>query len=661
MLPADRIAIVGVVLSVVALGYCYVLGSVLRTPRIAPQWPAALADSGSALLDAVVTTCSGIAILGFATFALGLAGLLYPVALAFVLGAAAVACALLGDPPTSVAFWRRRWTALRRAASPGAVIVVVIALFLAYPAVMPDIGSDATVYHHAYALDWARAHGLTVDKWLRAPLYANNWVLIAAWVYAMHGIAYVEFLTWVTGLLTMLGVYAYVVAHAAQGPVGRWNGVQRQLIGIAAVVTMSTAPHFLHVLDSAMTDVPTGLFYFAFAAAGVMAIRRAAPYAVWDLAACAGFLIGMKISFIALLPLAAVAAAICARAAGLRRNGTLLAAALTFALGIPWYARNFVLDGDPVAPVLNLALRGKDAYFSRADWINGAGSIAVDHSPGALLSLPWHAFVAPAPLQDVGVNLVMLLLWLPAVLAVWALITNHPVTRHPSMLVAAFLLYGYAYWTLTSYFIRYSLLFYPLLCAFIGSLAILLFKRVPRAGWLVAIALLVLAVPSPSSASFYRDVWINNYVALRLIYTDRRSWLETHSPGYREVEYIGHVMTSTRRTDLRVYRLNFETLTLAFKLEGLDSIGEWWGPERYEDFRLALDRDDLPQYIARFDIGVVAVPERQFGTILSADDYADLDDVMHDMGFRRVAFPHGALIMYFSPQLGPLPPVPAGT
>jgi hypothetical protein len=657
-LPADKMLIAGIGLSILAFTYCYLIGSVLRTPRLAPDWRPGEMNPGAALLDAVIVTACGMALLGFATFVLGLASLIYPLALAVLLVAFGVLAGILGDSPLKPAFWARRGEALKRAVSPGALLVFASAVYLAYPALLPDPGSDATVYHHAYAFDWATAHRIYVDPWIRGAIYANNWLLLVTWVYSLHGPIYVLFLNWLTGTLSLLGIYGYVTSRVQSSD--RSSPTPRDaLLGIAAVTMLVFTPEFLTLYNSSYLDVPFGCFFLAFAAASLVAVTRRARFAVADAVVLGSFLVGMKISFIALLPLVVAAVAMVTRRVGLPRRTAVAVLLACLALSSPWYVRNFIVAGDPVSPVLNLKLHGVDGYYSLNDYLSTVGSIGTAKTWQAVLSMPFTLFWHPEKLEGFGMSLVIVLLWAPALLVGYALVRGKPVTRFPAALAGAFLLYAYAYWMLTSNFERYAMLFIPLFCAFIVSLFTLPGLRSAKIKWVVAIAMFALATPSPAAISQYQTYRQTAIDPLRAGYDGNRdAWLATHTYGYRAIEYITRALQASGRGDLRVYRLNFEIGTLFFKLHGLDSIGEWSGPQRYRDFAYAIDHDDLKNYLARFRVGVVMIPPPEVGTVLSVDELDQLDDELTTLGYRRVTLPGDKFITYFSPEIGPLPPLP---
>lgn len=659
MTLANQHLAIGVALTLVAWAYCYVCGSLLRAPRLSPDWDPAAFRSEDALLDVLLTTTAGIAVVGFATFVAGLLGVIYPVTLLAFLVLFGGVAGWLGDNPLRGSFWSRRLAVVRKALQVGPLIVFAAAVLIAVPAVLPDNGSDATVYHHAYAFDWAAAHRIYTDWWLRAPFYANNWVLLATWVYELNGVDYVQFLTWFSGLLTMLTIYAFVARAAPFGR--RGDGTRATALALAAVVPVAIAPTFLHLVVLSYIDVPIGLFFLATAAAALLCVVQGRRYALIDAIVIGAFFVGMKISLIAFLPLlvAVVLMALRRTTVGKRFAAAALTAAIV--LSLPWYARNFVLDGDPVPPMLNLAIVGKDGAFSKADFANGVGAIGVDKSTHALLQLPWSAFVQPGPLQDVGLCLLIVLLWLPAFVVAYGLLTRRSIATWEIGVAGAMLLFAYAYWTETSYYLRYALVFYPLLSAFAGALAAS-FMRGRFVGAAAAggvLAMLTFAIPPPAAAQFYQSVWINEYQQIGAVYAGRKSWLEGHMPGYREVEYVSVVFRESHRRDLRLYRLNLETLTLNFKMQGIDAIGEWWGPERYNDFRLAIDRNDIGAYVRRFHLGAFMMAQPGMGTILTRDEFEQFQGQMRELGYSQAQFPASPYVLFFSRELGRLPPLQA--
>src|SRR5436309_8335086 len=93
-----------------------------------------------------------------------------------------------------------------------AVSIYVLFLALGIPAILPPTRGDAVSYHFAYAADWANAGRIYVDPFLRFPYYANNFLLFDSAFFVLRLGDYCNFLTWLCGLLTCLGVLAFMSA-----------------------------------------------------------------------------------------------------------------------------------------------------------------------------------------------------------------------------------------------------------------------------------------------------------------------------------------------------------------------------------------------------------------------------------------------------------------
>ncbi len=395
--------------------YFYLCGTLVRSPRGAGEPPQ---GSGAALIEIVVATACGMALTGFATFLLGLAHLLYPLAIPLWLVVLGLVFARRADPPWRAPFWRARLALWRAAASPGALAIYAVALLYGLGSVRPDLGGDTTSYHLVYPTEWANAHALVVDLALRVPYYATNWLLLDVWLLMFHLVEATQTLSWLTSLLSLLGVYGYVVAA-----VERQNRPLEPFhvaLGLLAAAALGGSTIFLETSVVALVDVPIGFFFLAAALALADAVRARR----WDsLAACvlcAGFLIGMKTSLLLFYPLFAAGTAFAALRLGAGRRRVVLALAVLTVCAAPWYVKNFIQAGDPVSPTLNIALRGVDPHWS-ADDFHGLTydlKLGEDNSPLGHLLVPLESLTEPASpaFRADGGTLIILLAWLPALL-----------------------------------------------------------------------------------------------------------------------------------------------------------------------------------------------------------------------------------------------------
>lgn len=639
-------AVLGVV--VVAGALFALTGSLVRafiSPRAEPL------GNGAAVATIVLDAATGMAIFACFGFAAGIAGLLYPATFFVGLAAIVAASGRLAFPMWTATFWRGRFAVVRRAVSPAVVLILVAAVVIGFEAAIPDPGSDATTYHMVYAVDWAHAHALSVDPWIRAPYYANNWLLLDAWLISLGGEIFGSALTLLAGTLSLLGIFAYVLVMSDEG--SQRARLPVMVAGLLAAAALALCPAFLSVVDLAVVDVPMGFVFLACVLSIAMTLRRREAIYPVQLLLCGAFLIGMKISLIAFFPLLAVALGIALVGIGASRRRIAMALLIFTVLASPWYVKNFVQAGDPIAPTLNLALHGVDPHWSRAD-AQGALSDLKSHEGGPLarMAIPFDLAMEPAAWQYrvPGVTLLVLLIGVPGLVAAFALVRRERMNIDAATVAAAaMIVYAVGYWTATSYLGRYALLFYPALAAFAGGLAVTALGRFPRVIWAAPALMLFFALPSAASTPYYGIVARVNGDFERN-YHDRETWLEPRMFDYPAVETVSALIQRKHRTDLRVYRTFINVDRLYFKDRGITVLGDNFGPDRFADLEHAVFADELAAYVARFKIGAFVVPEESFGQ--DSDMLRDgLAQKATALGFKRLDFPGGRAAAYISPAL----------
>lgn len=640
-MAAAQVLVLGLILVHAGWLWFWLCGSLALPPAKDRQ------RSSDALLDVVLTTGAGVAITALASFGLGLAHALYPIAALAAVPALGVALAARGDSPLRAAFWRLRFAQVRRAVTPGALIVYGIALALAPPALIPDNGTDATAFYLPQALDYARAHYLIVDQWFRYPWYPNNWTLILAWPHVLGLERYVQFLDWLCGALSLLGLYGLVAGMRVPDERGREGWVS--WFGVAAAVTVATQPIFERFVAVAMLDVPTGAFFLICVAAAVVGIRDRSARVLPVLILCGGFIAGIKISYFLLLPLfCGFAAIIVTRAGGTRRTAATMMALLVLASS-PWYVRSFVLAGDPIEPVLNLAVTGKDPKITKEDFQGQLSDLQTDNSPGSLIRLPYVMFAEPASREtrDIGVSLLVFCLPIAIVFVAWSFIARRR-RLTPLMVVAIGILYAYAYWNLTSHLERYSLLFMPLLAAFVGMAATAVALRVRRAGYVLVPALLVLAIPSPTAFPYDVQMWDYEYQNIGRYYTDANVWLEYRAPAYWQLQNVAHLLRRAGVAAPRVYVYELGGDTYFAHQFGLEIIGDAFGLARFADLGRATDRGILGKFLAEYNVPVLIASQAQ----LDEDPMiAGLEPGLRSLGWRKYRYAQSDYVVFVSPAL----------
>lgn len=646
-MPALREILVGVLVAHAAWAYFFLCGSIVTVGRT----PISRISRGLAGVQIVLTTATGMAITGLATFVVGIFHEIYPVTALVWLLLLSVAFALLGDSPLNAKFWRSRATLWRSAWGWPFACIYLIALIMSIPAYLPDTGSDATSYHIPYAWDWAKAHYVYADAWLRLPYYANNWLLLDTWLIELGLLPFIPFLTWLTGLLSLLGVAAGIEAFAADyGHAWRSGSV-----AVAAAISVAANATFFNVLDGGFVDVQLGFFFLCCLLAVALATRNEDTSAVAHAVFCGAFLVGSKVSLIALLPVLLLAIVFALRISKAPVRAIMLACLALTLLSSPWYVRNFIEAGDPIAPTLNLALHGVDSKWSREDMKDQLGDLHTDKSPLGLLRLPIAIFSDPESheYREHGVTLLVAFLFAPGIFLAWAILARR-IDRYPELVIFAGLtLYAIAYWNITSHLARYSLLFYPALALF-SALLLLRYFRNARA-WVPLAVMLAAAIPSPAAANWYGAVWRNDYINEWTWYKDDTSWLEPRCAAYPQLEYLDNVLTPNAKKNSRVYGVQTNYMDLYFRERGITLIGDAFGPERAVDFAYAIRTNTVAKHASYLHIGAYIVPNEATLTPatrgLSYTDLATLDREMSARGYKKAEFPNGRYVVYVNPNL----------
>ena len=609
----------------------YLVGTLVLRPARTSRTP------GGAAADLAVTTACGMALVGFATFALGLAHLLYPFTPVGMAVVAALIFAYRGDAPWRAAFWTSRFDAWRAAASPGAFAIYAFALVYGFASARPDLGGDTTSYHLVYAAEWARAHALIVDPTLRVPYYATNWLLVDTW-FMMFGLTdQTQTLSWLTSVLSLLGIYGFVIASVERD--GRPAGTFALVLGVIAAASVALSTVFLETSATALIDVPIGLFFLATVIALTHALRARSGEQLAACIVCAAFLVGMKSSLLAFyLPFAfAVVAAAIRLGAAPRRIAVALVAFTV--LAAPWYVKNFIEAGDPISPALNIPLQGVDPHWS-ADDFHGLSydlKLGEDPSPLGNLLVPLKSLTEPSSpaFRADGGTFIVLLAWVPAFVAALALYRRQRPHARDDALVACLIAFAVGYWMSTSYQSRYMLIFLAALAAFLGMLAARAAVRYPNARWWAAAALAFCAIPSTQNQAAARNM-LAAFDDFQANYHDRESWMMNRAPTYPEVQSISDALQRSGRTDLRVYRAYLEFDRLYFTQRGVRVAGDLFGPERYLDFQQAIVEDSIASYVQRYHIGAFLFPTQWEGNFPRAEQAA-LAVELGALGFHRAA------------------------
>lgn len=607
-------------------------------------WPPDATTSRAHALMRIICTCAvGFAVIGFLLFALGIAGLLTKVwIVAGLVIAFALGTYLNRSTALSIEYWRAAGSTLATSIDFPTALVWTTLLLIGLPETFPVIGGDPITYHLAYAADWAHAGRIFVDPFLRFPFYANTFLLYFAAFMIFGAASLCTFAVWAAGLLTALGTLAGSRIFLQKSLPGFWAA----LVSVALTCSVVFCYAFLRWLQQGYIDVALGAFALIAALCLILALVEEQRQWLFAFAIVAGALVGMKGSYVLLIPVFCVALAFAAIHLRISTRNLATVAALFLACSLPWYVRNTIVAGDPIPPVVHLAIYGYDALFTKSDWASLQGDLATDRSPLAIAALPFRAFAHAEDnnFRDWSITALFMLLYAaPIVILLQRRLGGYTATAG----IVAVLLTGFiAYYLATSQIMRYSLLFYPLLAVCVAAAAAPLLKG-RFAGPVAAVLALITIWPSPSSKSFLELYDFNQFNALDgryQSYPGDDAYLRSHTEsGYREAAFIEAITHNTGITG-HVYALTSATgfSGRAYDLHraGIFTMGDWFGPASYSHLTAAVQTGEAIVFLNDLDVDVVMIPADSLGGI-----GVPLERALEMAHFCRVAIPTTATLL----------------
>ena len=566
--------------------------------------------------DLVITSAAGMGLSGFSLLALGFAHLLNAFAILIVfLVEGVLFWRLKGDNWLSWTFWRQTLYVFISAWRLPALVIYLVFLVLAVPAALPPTFADSVTYHLPYAVDWANAGGIYVDQFLRFPYYANNFLILYSGLFVLKLGDYCQFLTWLCGLLTCLGVLAFFASEDFEGRPARFLTVAPLTATILVPLGVAFSPVFLRYLNVGMPDVPIGLFILV---PVLCAYRTLSGQALQgQLAVTAAFCVGMKLTLIGHLPFFLVSL-LFVSVRRLPRRQTVVLCLVLVVLSLPWYVRNFIDCRDPIPPVFNFYFNHADPIFTRADsWIYTPGTI--ETQPRDLLLLPFRFFAHPESphFAEIGANAMILFLYGPIL---FLLRLPYLQKRWPSSegisYVSASVVYLVFPWLFSSLG-RHSLHWYPVLAAWVGIVVSRLYAwalaawhspwqmGITRLATTIFCCSLLFPTPSEGCTRFYKGY----FGTIVWVFQRRDSWqayLREHLSCYSASQTVAASLLSNQKSNTKV--LLFPGVigpTFYLRNAKIISVGDYFGPARYVDLARDILNGNCFPYLTRFDISAI--------------------------------------------------------
>jgi len=603
--------------------YCFVTGTLVRVERPRPDFDHEPTNSRHHMAELVITSTTGIAITGFVLVLLGFIGLLNLGALLFWLALEVLLFKLIKHENVfAIAFWAGRLQSIKRAWSLPTIIIYFAFLLLSVPAILPPTDGDSVSYHLAYAVDWANAGRIYADEFLRFPYYANNFLLIYALMFVLKLSQLCHFATWLCGLLSGLGVYVLIAEDATtQGIVGRWLRFTIAFKNTVLPLTLALSPVFLKYVRIGYIDVPIGLFILVPVLCTYLSLKGDSRNYQIDLLLIAAFCIGMKITLFLCLPLFAFSLILVLRRQHKRISHMLALCSLLLLLSAPWYLRNFIVVGDPIPPVLNLMVLGRDRIWSQLDYERQKSILRIPKETSAILLLPINLFTKTTSFsfREPGTNLSVVLLYLPLATLFPMLVKGFRRSVGAGFLyLNIVVVYLVISWLGVSALARYFLHLAPVYLGYLGvcfNFATRYLDSIAPRKRVVALALqmvllfllLALPVPSPISKEFYRDNFQRNYLDLSKSLKNKEVFFKQRVPGYISTQSIVNSMYANGRQHQRVLAVGCGELNFYFRERNIVTVGDSFGPGRTSDLLSAIDNSEVAAYLSRFEIGAVLI------------------------------------------------------
>jgi hypothetical protein len=583
-------------------------------------WPKRCSQADSvSLVELVATSAAGMALTGFGLLVLGFVHFLRPIGVFVGLIIEGILFWRLRDENCcSLGFWRFTIRRMVNAWTAPALFLYLLFLALALPAVLPPAVSDSVTYHLAYALEWANAGRIHVDPFLRFPFYANNFLLLYSGLFALNLGDCCQFLTWLCGLLTCLGVLAFL----APGKSPEWFIPWPLRAGEFIIpMTVALSPVFLRYLNVGMPDVPIGLFLLvpilcAFHTSTQRPLER-------ELVVTAGFCVGMKLTLIGHLPFFLASLLFAAKTRHLPRRSVALLCLVFVALGLPWYLRNLVETHDPVPPIVNTLLKRPDPIF------NGSGvdvytpQTPADPNPVHLASIPFRFFSDPTSktFHEYAVPALFLCVYAVPLVLLASLVLRK---RWHLPKRIQYLSLGAVYFVLPWLFCplgRYSLHWYPVLAASTGVVLFHFWQHQqlpvsrPVRTWIINIAVatgsVLLLCPSPTGpwVEFYQ----NFYADCLPLFASRqqlREYVRHRVRDYPESQAVIETLAFNRQSGSRVLIFGPGTPAYFFRKAKITSVGDYFGPAEYKELIAEIHRGNCLPYLRRLKIAAIIVDPR---------------------------------------------------
>jgi len=454
----------------------------------------------------------------------------------------------------------------------------VLFLIASIPSLLPPLRYDEMSYHIPYMLEFINAKGVITDPYMRYPCYTFNWHMIEIVTQYFHPYYVTHLLNWSVGCICAIAIIELSKRFKV-------NMLVAKIAGLAFFVS----PLVQRCLNVMYLDIPQMFFILISLYAIYLAKKDNSKLFVLAAAIICGMFLGIKITNFLYIPLFAAYYYV----KNENRQLVLFFIPLVFFGGL-WYARSYVVSGDPITPVLNFKFRGADPFWNKTDFEAMNQDIYGSRLTGLseLIQLPLSMINALPENKMNDWPLLGYVFIFPLFLIY--LFRNFMTDK---WFLFLFCVFGIALWTSTSVKIRYS---HHLALSLVGAAIIwndiyfYLSNKIPLFSKKIFIVLISTGVfigPTPAAFSYFK-----NNLSWEIPFSNKEI---TESATYGNPEILSPI-DSLKQNNIRygssIYSFHLTHYKYYFVKDGYHVIGDVISEHRFSDFTKSVQENKLDSF-----------------------------------------------------------------
>ncbi|OGW38796.1 MAG: hypothetical protein A2Y97_01445 [Nitrospirae bacterium RBG_13_39_12] len=444
------------------------------------------------------------------------------------------------------------------------LITILFSPFLFLP-LYPPTEWDEISYHLPYAKHYVENNGLSVNPFLRYPLYAHNFDLLYALSLLFYDDILAHLIHAAAALLTALGIYN----------LGSLTS-DKKTGAIAAFIFLSS-PLVAHLMKTSYIDLGLTLFIFlGFYCISLWSITKQ-EYWLYLSGFATGIAIGSKYNGFLYFPMFAIWIAFQSR----KFSSVMRFLVPVFIFGSPWYIRNFIISGDPISPfggeIFGHWLWNKEDLIGQSEnLLKGYGT---PKDVISMLMLPWNLLFHYGKFAEGAIS--------PGMVAAFLGVFLFKKSDGFNKKLCIFVFVNIIIWFFSTQVLRYLLPVFPMISLLSAIILIYLYenlikrpinfflgnnfssRRLPqKIMGSVTVFLIILPI-------LFLDKKIVKAISKNPLPVTSQMRNEYLS---KEIESFHLLQIANKSPSLSIYQIGFEN---AFYFAKGKMIGDWFGPARY--------------------------------------------------------------------------------